>query len=65
MHSFDQKLLGFLLCLLLVAVFCFSSLGAAVSVSPTEKVRKATEEITSILDEYVKNHQKKPRRNRK
>jgi phospholipid transport system substrate-binding protein len=58
MHSFDQKLLGFLLCLLLVAVFCFSSLGAAVSVSPTEKVRKATEEITSILDEYVKNHQK-------
>jgi phospholipid transport system substrate-binding protein len=58
MHSFDQKPLGFFLCLLLLTVFCSSSLGAAVSVSPTEKVRKATEEITSILDDYVKNHQK-------
>ena len=46
MHSFAQKLLGFILCLLLVAVFCSYSLGAVVSASPTEKVRKATEEIT-------------------
>ena len=59
MHSFGRKLLGFMLCLLLVAVFCFHSLGAVVSASPTEKVRKATEEITSILDEYVKNPQGK------
>ena len=57
-HSFGQKLLGFMLCLLLMAFFCSQSLGALTSVSPTEKVRKATEEITSILDEYVKNHQK-------
>ena len=59
MHSFGQKLLGFMLCLLLVAVFCSYSLGAVVSASPTEKVRKATEEITTILDEYVKNPQGK------
>jgi ABC-type transport system involved in resistance to organic solvents, auxiliary component len=57
MHFFGQKFLGFTLCLLLVAVFCFSSLGAAVSVSPTEKVRKSIEGITTILDEYVKNPQ--------
>ena len=59
MHSFGQKLLGFMLCLLLVAVFYSYSLGAVVSASPTEKVRKATEEITTILDEYVKNPQGK------
>jgi phospholipid transport system substrate-binding protein len=59
MHSFGQKLLGFTLCLLLLAVFCSHSLGAVVSASPTEKVRKAIEEITTILDEYVKNPQGK------
>ena len=59
MHSFGQKLLGFMLCLMLVAVFCSHSLGAVVAASPTEKVRKATEEITTILDEYVKNPQGK------
>lgn len=58
MHLFGQKLLGFTLCLLLLAVFCSRSVGAIASASPTEKVRKATEEITSILDEYAKNHQK-------
>jgi len=58
MHFLGQRLLGLTVCLLLGAVFCSQSLGAVVSASPTEKVRKATEEITSILDEYVKNHQK-------
>jgi phospholipid transport system substrate-binding protein len=57
MHSFGQKLLGFTLCLLLLAFFCSHSLGAVASASPTEKVRKAIEEITTILDEYVKNPQ--------
>ena len=59
MHSFGRKLLGFTLCLLLLAVFCSHSLGAVVAASPTEKVRKAIEEITAILDEYVKNPQGK------
>jgi phospholipid transport system substrate-binding protein len=59
MHFFGQKLLGFIVCLLLVVVSCSNSLGAVVSASPTEKVRKAIEEITTILDEYVKNPQGK------
>lgn len=58
MHFLGQKLLGFTLCLLLLAVFCSHSRGAIVAASPTEKVRKAIEGITTILDEYVKNHQK-------
>ncbi|HPD61704.1 MAG TPA: ABC transporter substrate-binding protein [Thermodesulfobacteriota bacterium] len=58
MHFLGQRLLGLTVGVLLVAIFCPYSLGAVVSASPTEKVRKATEEITSILDEYVKNHQK-------
>ena len=59
MHSFGQKLLGFTLCLLLLAVFCSHSFGVVVAASPTEKVRKAIEGITTILDEYVKNPQAK------
>jgi len=58
MHFLCQRLLGLKVGVLLVAIFFPYSLGAVVSASPTEKVRKATEEITSILDEYVKNHQK-------
>jgi phospholipid transport system substrate-binding protein len=58
MHCLGQKLLGLTVSFLLVAVFWSPSRGAVASASPTEKVRKATEEITSILDEYLKNHQK-------
>jgi phospholipid transport system substrate-binding protein len=58
MRFFGQKFLGFTLCFLLLAVFCSHSRGDVITASPTDKVRKATEEITSILDEYVKNHQK-------
>jgi len=58
MFLWGQRLLGLTVCLLLVAIFCSNPLGAVISASPTEKVRKATEEITTILDEYVKNHQK-------
>jgi len=57
-HFFGQKLLGLIVCLFLMAFFCSQSFAAVASASPTEKVRKATEEITSILDGYVKNHQK-------
>jgi phospholipid transport system substrate-binding protein len=42
-----------------VAFFSSYSRGALAAASPTEKVRKATEEITAILDEYVKNPQGK------
>ena len=59
MHFWGQRLLGLTVCVLLVAIFCSYSLGAVVSASPTEKVRKATEEITTLLDEYVKNPQGK------
>ncbi|MBP1709774.1 MAG: toluene tolerance Ttg2 superfamily protein [Deltaproteobacteria bacterium] len=59
MHSFGQKLLEFMVCLLLVVVFCSKSLGAVVTESPTDKLRKVTEEIRTILDEYVKNPQGK------
>ena len=59
MQPFGKKLLGFSLCLLLLAGFCSQSFGATSSASPTEKVRKATEEITKILDGYVKNSQGK------
>jgi len=54
-----RKLLGLTLCFLLVAVFCSYSLGAVVSASPTEMVRKSIEGINTILDEYVKNPQGK------
>lgn len=58
MYSCTQKLLGLTLSLLLMLIFCSPSLGAVSPASPTEKVRKATEQITILLDEHVKNHQK-------
>ena len=59
MHSFSGKLIGLIACLLLVGVFCSYTHGAVASASPTDKVRKAAEEITVVLDEYVKNPQGK------
>ena len=59
MHSFGQKLFGLTICLFLVAFFCSYSPEAVASASPTEQVRKATADITTILDEYVKNPQGK------
>ena len=53
MRSVLQKLLGFT-CFALLVIYS-PSFGAVVEASPTENIRKATEKITSILDDYVKN----------
>jgi phospholipid transport system substrate-binding protein len=42
---------------LLLIIFAYSSFSADSSSSPIDKVKKATEEITKLLDEYIKDPQ--------